>query len=222
MLTLLKKWKTEGAQRDRHLETKKESAMKLILSVLITLATFVCFSQPDPLTNKLFDVELLVKEAVSEAKEINDPRPLEVAYQNLKKIYSDSALFTSNNIVNTDEMMMRLHLEILNGCTHLKGWRLRDAESVYHYFQTNKIDMIAGLQEIAQRDSFAKGGDARDYAISRIYNDALYYVRFRLNHSNKFVSSNLRVIVDKLAEAELKKAILGSDEGAESKENGKQ
>ena len=170
----------------------------------------------------LFAVELLVKEAVSEAKEINDPRPLEVVHQNLKKFYSDSTLFTSNNIINTDETMMRLHLEILNGCTHLKGWRLRDAESVYHYFQTNKIDVITGLQEVDQRDSLAKGGDARDYAISRIYNDALHYVRFRLKHSNKSVSSNLRVIVDKLAGAELKKALLGPAGGEESQRNEKQ
>ena len=191
--------------------------MKFILSVLITFEAFVCFSQSDQLTNRLFAVEVLVKDAVSEAKESDDPRKLEVAHRNLKRIYSDSGLFTSNNIASTDETLMRLHLEILNGCTKLKGWRLRDAESVYQHFQTNKIDVVTGLEEIARDDSCAKGGDARDYAISRIYNDALQYVQFRLKHSEKSASPNLRAIVDELAGAELKKALLGPDASKKTK-----
>lgn len=148
-----------------------------------------------------------IKDAVSEAKASDDPRPLEAVHQDLKRIYSDSGLFTSNNIASTDETLMRLHLEILNGCTRLKGWRLRDAESVYQYFQTNKNAVVT----IARDDSCVKGGDARDYAISRIYNDALHYVRFRLKHSNTSVAPKLRAIVDELAGYELKKALLDPD-----------
>jgi len=158
-----------------------------------------------------------IKDAVSEAKASGDPRPLEDVHQDLNRIYSNSALFTNDNLANTDETLVRLHLEILNGCTQLKGWRLRDAESVYCYFQTNKNAVITGPQKVVQRSSATKEGDARDFAISRIYNDALHYVRFRLKHSNTSVAPKLRALVDELAGSELKKALLDPDGNEETK-----
>ena len=187
------------------------SAMKFILSVLIMFKAVVCCSQPDQMVNKLSAVEWLVKDAVSEAEKRDNPRALEIANRNLNLIYSDSGLSTSNIIDSTDETLVRLHLEILSGCTILKKWRLRDAESVYQYYQTNKNAVVTGSQEVVQDNPITEKGDARDFAISRIYNDALHYVQFRLKHSNTSVVPKLRALVDELAGPELKKVIFGPD-----------